>query len=275
VVRLQDKLAPPNVEGFDRPKGRIVGIGPHSSNAYIDIGSADNVKPGLTFSVFGVGPDGKAERERKGTITVVRVLQPHMSEGSIAEDAGAGKNPMLRGDFLFNPAWNSNLREHIAIAGIIDLTGDGRDDSAEFIRSLERQGIVVDAYLDLKDGTVKGTMSLETSYLVLGDQADIDPSLALREGESGLKRRQELAEKMEVMRGEAASKGIQMISLRHFLTKIGYPIPKVVPGSNSTLPGTPKPYFSGEKDSDKDAAETPAKPKAGKPAKDAEIPKEK
>ena len=47
------------------------------------------------------------------------------------------------------------MREHVAIIGLIDLMGDGKDNTAELVRNLTRQGIIVDAYLDLKDKTLK------------------------------------------------------------------------------------------------------------------------
>ena len=38
------------------------------------------------------------------------------------------------------------------------------------MRSLKREGIVVDAYLDLRDNDVKGTgMTLKTDYLIVGE----------------------------------------------------------------------------------------------------------
>src|SRR5262249_58677584 len=72
--------------------------------------------------------------------------------------------------------------QHVALVGIIDVTS-GRGDVVaramqnpaeamrrlmDFKRSLERQGMVVDAYLDLVKNKIEGEMTLQTDYLILG-----------------------------------------------------------------------------------------------------------
>ena len=68
------------------------------------------------------------------------------------------------------------MREHVAIAGFIDLVGDGRDATPELVRMLEKQGVVVDIWLDLRDMSLKGAnkdkeekITRQTSYLIMGD----------------------------------------------------------------------------------------------------------
>ena len=55
----------------DSPKGPIVEIKP--GQVYVNLGSADNVQPGLTFSVLPAGSTGRgaAGKTRKGAIEVV------------------------------------------------------------------------------------------------------------------------------------------------------------------------------------------------------------
>ena len=48
------------------------------------------------------------------------------------------------------------LQFRAPLAGLFDLTGEGRDNIEEFMRTLRKEGTVIDAYLDLKDLTVKG-----------------------------------------------------------------------------------------------------------------------
>src|SRR5207247_11232847 len=86
-------------------------------------------------------------------------------------------NPVLTGDLRFNPAWSPNLKEHVAIAGLIDLTGDGSDSSAEFMRDLEKQNIAIDYFLDLKSMTAKGQMTFRTGYLIVGETPSINYNL--------------------------------------------------------------------------------------------------
>ena len=149
--------------------------------------------------------------------------------------------------------------------GLIDLTGDGRDDSAEFVRNLERQGTVVDAYLDLKDLTIKGNgINRQTDYLVLGDSPSFEGHQALREGDPTLERKKAVMQKMTDLQKEAVNEGIAIVPLRRFLGMIGYRLPRVsASASDAALP-----YLGSAPDTSKQ--ETPAKDKEAKP-----VPKEK
>jgi hypothetical protein len=265
--KLKDQLAPPNIEEYNRPKARIVRLDRTGTIAYIDIGSADNVKPPLTFSVMGVGPNGRANEVRKGAVEVMSVPRAHVSEVRITDVTDPGRNPITEGDQLFNPSWSPNLRVHVALTGLIDLTGNGKDDTAEFVRGLERQGIIVDAYLDLKDMTVKGNgINRQTDFLVLGEQPGVEGTQMIREGDAGLERKQALYKKVAEMQKEAANEGVAIVPLRRYLSMIGYRLPRVSPGSA----GSSLPYIGAIPESSK--PDSPAKD-AGKEKTDK--PKEK
>lgn len=239
--KLKDQIAPPNVEDYDQAKGRIVSLNPRGNMAYLNLGSADNVKPQLTFSVFGAGVNGKATKDRKGAVEVVQVLDKHLSQARITDQADSGRTPVMAGDLIYNLAWSPTQRQHVTVAGIIDLTGEGHDDTQEFIRNLERQGIVIDSWLDLRDMTVKGSgMTLQTNYLVLGDIPEVGDDAALAATDRQAVRSGELVNKLTELRTDANSKGVAIVPVRRFLMQIGYRLPKVIPGSRgySTLPGS-------------------------------------
>src|SRR5207245_9922475 len=101
-------------------------------------------------------------------------------------------NPTQPKDVLVNPAWSPTMQQHVAVAGLIDFTGDGRDQMDEFMKTLTRQNIVVDAYLDLKDATLKGKMDLKTDYLIMGDQPEFTANTTLREGDPRFDRKMEI-----------------------------------------------------------------------------------
>src|SRR5581483_8147324 len=107
---------------------------------YLDIGSRDNVKPQLTFSVYPAGAT-QPKGMRKASLEVVNVLSGHLCVARITEVTDRTHDPVIVNDTIFNPAWSSSLRQHVAVAGLIDLTGDGTDNTEEFMRNLERQGI--------------------------------------------------------------------------------------------------------------------------------------
>jgi hypothetical protein len=248
--KLQDKLPGAQVLDFEQPKGKIVrlsrggqtggGANPRipfnptagSSQeqdltvAYINLGSADNLKPGVTFSVYGVTPGGKTNKVRKGSIEVARVVGDHLSAARVMEVADPGRQPLMTGDLLYNPAWSPNLREHVAIAGLIDLTGSGKDQTQDLIRELEKQGVVVDAYLDFKDLAVKGKMNWDTNYLVIGEMPEFRATEKIGEGDVRTERKKEILNKMSEMQDEAKKYGIQVLPLRRFLSLIGYKVPR-------------------------------------------------
>jgi hypothetical protein len=265
--KLKDQLAPPSLEDYNRPKARIVKLDRTGTIAYIDIGSADNVKPPLTFSVMGMGPNGRANEVRKGAVEVMSAPGAHVSEVRITDVTDPGRNPITEGDQLFNPSWSPGLKIHVALTGLIDLTGTGKDDTADFVRGLERQGIVVDAYLDLKDMTVKGNgISRQTDYLVLGEQPGVEGTQMIREGDPGVERKQALYKKVAEMKTEAANEGVAIVPLRRYLSMIGYRLPRIISGSA----GSSLPYIGSLPESAKQ--EAPAKD-AGKEKSDK--PKEK
>src|SRR5262249_16088969 len=144
------KIAPVYLPDFEQPKGKIDAIDRESRFAYINIGASENVKPLLTFSVYSPGPEGKvdiykaevtqAEIDKngaaqepvpKGPSEVVRILGPHSSKARITNVRDQNRDPIMRGDLIFNPIWGPNQHMHVAVTGMINLPGDGRDRSAE------------------------------------------------------------------------------------------------------------------------------------------------
>jgi hypothetical protein len=212
----------------DTPKGTIVKIDRVTGTVYVNLGSADYIRPGVTFSVLPAGSTGKAaaSRERKGAIEIVAILEPHLSAAKLVEATNAVRDPMLPGDLLFNPAWNPNQREHVAIAGIIDINGDGIDDTQQMIRDLERQGVVVDAFLDLKERAIKGPgISEKTTYLILGEKPVLPPNVQL-DNNPLTQAALDVIGKMEEMKNKTKELGGQSVNYRRFLTLMGFKLPK-------------------------------------------------
>jgi hypothetical protein len=219
------KLSPPDVIDLEKPKGKIIDIDRGGQVVYLDLGTADNVKPQLTFSIYGAGANLKGT-QRKGAVEVTNVLGPHLAKARVTELSNPNLDPLVRGDLLYNPAWNPTVRQHVAIAGLVDLTGDATDDTPAFIRGLERLGIVVDAYIDLKDLKQKGPgLTLQTQYLVFGDEPRFNEAGVLNQTDIITSRKVELNKKMSEMREEATRLGIPIIPYRRFLTLVGYPTP--------------------------------------------------
>jgi hypothetical protein len=301
IGNMEQKIAPVYLPDFERPQGKIDAIDRESRFAYINVGAADNVKPLLTFSVFHPGPEGRvdlyraegnqAEREKKraahepvpkGTLEVVSILGPHSSKARITNVRDQNREPLMKGDFIFNPIWRANEHMHVAVTGMINLTGDGRDRSAEFIQSLQRMGVIVDSYLDTKDLKIKGPgMTVNTNYLVEGEHPEVNNLLTLGGSTLG-ERAGKIDELINKMKSEAKDLGISMMTARNFMTLVGYRIPKQVTpfagqGGYGTLgvggsgegkeEGKPAPKAKAkDKEMDEDKAKDADKEKA--PAKD-------
>jgi hypothetical protein len=296
LTAAEVKIAPVYLPDFEKPKGKIDDIDRDSRFAYINIGAADGVKPLLTFSVYHADPEGRVdlyraegnqeERDKKraahepvpkGTIEVVSILGPHSSKARITNVRNLNRDPLLRGDFIFNPVWTPNQHMHVAVTGMINLTGDGRDRSAEFIQSLQRTGVVIDSYLDTKDLQIKGPgMTVNTSYLVIGESPEQNAMLALG-GSSIGDRATKMDELINQMKNQAKDLGISMMTARNFMTLAGYRIPKqVTPFAGAsgfgTLGGA---TAEGKEEGGKDAPKEKPKAKAKEPAKDKDMDEEK
>src|SRR5262249_45220945 len=146
------------------------------------------------------------------------VIADHLASARITDVKSPTRDPILTGDELYNPAWSPGLREHVAVAGLIDLTGDGRDGTQEFVKNLEKQGVAVDAYLDSRDLTIKGKgMSRATGYLIMGEVAEFAERENIREGDVRQERKMGINAKVAEMREEAIRLGVTVVPARRYM----------------------------------------------------------
>ncbi len=215
-----------------RKDWKIVSMNGRGNMPYINLGSADRVRPQLTFSVHGLAPGGQVQSHSKGTLEVVNVLGPHLSQARVTSVADPNADPMIEGDILYNPMWNPGIKKHVAVAGLVDLIGTSRDPESgltDFLRTLEREDMVVDAWIDLKDYSIKGPgITVQTDYLVIGDNAE----LSERDAQGA----QKLEAATQKLRELARENGVQVIGLRKFLEMIGYRVPPHLAESTGVSP---------------------------------------
>jgi hypothetical protein len=206
---------------------RIVAMDQRGTMPYINLGSADNLSPQVTFSIHAAGTDGRLNPIAKGTAEVVRIAGSHLAQVRITSVKDAKRDPIVRGDRLFNPTWDPSRKRHVAIAGLADLNGDSTDATDELRRLLGRQGVEIDAYIDAKDEKApklvgKG-VTTNTDFLILGDSLDAVGHPRARDKEYSPKFDKLLRE----LKDAAASNGVTVISLKKYLEMIGYRSPKV------------------------------------------------
>ena len=205
---------------------KIVDLDRRGTMPYINLGSADHVTPQLTFSVHGVGPNGKPLPTVKGTIEVVKVLGEHLSQARVTSTADPGRDPILKGDLLFNPSWHPTQKKHVALVGLIDLTGDGRDSLPEMMRGLARQNVEVDAWMNSNDASIQGKgITNQTDFLVVGSGSESLTGARSRDQKFG----PAVDKAIKEMKEKAAANGVAIVSLKKYLELIGYRVPSALP----------------------------------------------
>lgn len=192
-------------DSFEVPDGRISWIN-QDGTVWINLGAADALRKQITFTVFDADAQDPAKTESKGSIEVTRILGDHMAEAHITSDRP--ENPILTGDQIYSQVWHRGKKLRFALMGIIDLDGDGLNDMKLARDLIELNGGVVDAYV-ADDGTIQGEISVNTRYLVRGNEPT--------GGNAG-----KLQEAWNTMSEDARVNGVELITLDKFLNQIGY-----------------------------------------------------
>jgi hypothetical protein len=227
----------------DTPKGEVVRVDRNRDLVYVKLGSADFLRPQVSFSIMPAGSTGKAAsaRQRKAAIEIVTILEPHLSTAKIIEEPNRYRDPIMPGDLLFNPAWNRDQRMHLALCGIIDINGDGIDDTPEVIKIFEKQGVVIDAWLDPRAHQIKGPgINERTDFLVLGEAPRLSETMLAQEGNSIAESAKAVLAKMDEMKVKAREMGVATAQYHKFLSLSGFKLPKnpVEINASSYLRGT-------------------------------------
>jgi hypothetical protein len=190
---------------FEVADGRISWVN-QNGTVWINLGTGDSLRRQVTFSVFDADQHDAAKAAKKGSIEVTRLLDEHMAEARITKDDPT--NPILTGDNIYSQVWHRGKQLHFALTGMIDIDGDGQSDMQLARDLIKLNGGIVDAYLK-DDGKMEGEITANTRYLVLGDVPDSALKSAMVDG-------------YHKMSKEAASLGVQTITLAQFVDQMGY-----------------------------------------------------
>lgn len=229
-----------------QPEGKVVWVNSVDNLAYINLGSDDLLRKRITFSVYDpsttdvtsakakdAGAPGKnaaivSSAKKKGTIEVIGITGPHMAECRIIESTNA--TPILRDDLIFTPLWRPAQQEHFALAGLLDVDGNGVNDRAKIHDIIHQHGGVIDAETD-DQGMLKGAVTYSTRYLIKGanDKAGTK--------DSGYNQ----------LTSDAAALGVETVDLAKFLDMMGYTPKKAedktVQSAKPNVPGQPNTNF--------------------------------
>ncbi len=205
------RLGVPNPDQFAQPAdGKVSWVNQRTGKVWIDLGSADGLRPQVTFSVVADGVADAEAAEKKGSIEVVRFLEDHMAEATITADDD--KNPLMPGDRIYSQVWDRGRQVSFGIAGVIDLDRDRKSDLQRLKNIIAASnGRVVAAPDDtgkLPDGS---EMQVDTRYLVLGEY----PSGTLAADQA-------LRDSWKTMSEQAEQLGVPSIPLDEFVKLMGW-----------------------------------------------------
>jgi len=178
----------------------------------------------------------------KATIEVIEVVGPDLSRARITSEADYIRDGAGPGDLLYNSVWRKGSADHVALAGVFDINGDGTDDVQNVVRDLSRMGVTVDAFFDLQQRKWVGQVSEQTRYLIVGRypvQSANDPN---REEKT------KLIDAIGKAVEGARQKGIQDVQYRDFFPRMGYRVKIDV--SDDKINQATAPYLKGVASSD-------------------------
>lgn len=200
---INDQL---RAETFEVANGEIVWVNQSGGTAWINLGKADSLPQQINFSVWGHDENDVARGRSKAKIEVVKVLDEHLAEARIVDDLLA--DPILRGDKIFTPLWSPGRQVRFALAGFMDINGDGESDRKTIKDLIALSGGLLDAELEgakITDGKGgQGRLTIDTRYLVLGKEP------------------KEQNVKWSDLLKEADRLGVKKISLEKFLDLVGF-----------------------------------------------------
>jgi hypothetical protein len=162
VDDMRNQLRQQRQTWFEAPDAIVTEADQRAGVVYINVGSDDLLRVQQTFSVFDKGTTGIMDVQPKGRIEVREILGSHLARCEILEDQVG--NIIMPGDLVFTPVWTAGAPVHFAITGFIDMTGSGQNE-ADLLRRL----------LELNGGVVDDTVTVQTRYLVQGENRGETP----------------------------------------------------------------------------------------------------
>ena len=225
-------------ESFDVPDGKVTNVDNTNGTVWLNLGRKDGLRTQVTFSIYGKTNKGIARGpgDVKAKIEVVEVSDTSSVARIVEEDRD---RPVGIGDVIFSPAWSAGLQEYFAFVGDGDLNGDGEMDAKDrkiLKDMLNNAGAEIDVEIT-NEGLrepAEGKLSVQTKWLVVGDVGD--PASAVGDA-AKLQRILAVQKQHEMLVQEAREHGIKIVSMKDFLTYIGWK-----PESRLYIPGSNAPF---------------------------------
>lgn len=155
-------------KSVNRPDGLILSYNPMTKVAVINLGSGNNLRNQQTFDVYPANATTSTTKP-KGSL---QVFQVNFNQALCYADEFSTSDPITMGDKIFTKGWTPGDHVRYALCGILDLTGDGKNDVDRVLTYIQQHGDVCDAYLD---GTaMHGKIVAETQFYVVGTAPDAE-----------------------------------------------------------------------------------------------------
>ena len=208
-VNLKTQLNQYTNEVFDRADGQIIRVASSTDTVYVNIGRADGLTNNRTFSVYDQSVTDFENATPKARIQVIRVENFQ----AVAEITFENIVDLTsRADHILTPTCDPGFTVKLALAGRIDMDGDGHDDTNRLIQLIRRNGGEVVASHDA-EGNLKGKISPEVRFLVLSTDAlistDDDPNAG------------RILSAVQSMEADAIKNTVQIIDLQKLLNRMG------------------------------------------------------
>ena len=155
---------------FETTQGEIRYVVAGGNVVTINLGSADALRPGVTFGVISGDETRLQDAKVKATIQVSQVQGPHLAQGRVVARPDIS-SPIIPGGKIFSPFWAPGRTVKIALAGNIDIDGDGRNDNAAIKGQILAAGAEVTAEIS-STGAVTGKLDPTIRFLVVGQDPD-------------------------------------------------------------------------------------------------------
>lgn len=227
VVNLRQQLRDKQDLAFFKPDGFITTVDHVRQLCYINLGEADGLQVGVTFSVYtqdNTGVGRASTDDIKGKIEVVSVLGAHKAEARLVQEKPG--NPIADDDPVFSPVFQSGQALEVAVVGRLSVDGLDR---AQFHRLVNSSGSRISVEVDdegnfvdvrgnvITEPEAKGKITSRTRFIVIADLGDPDTKDPELE-----KLYKTIFDNAAVLRKEAEKLGIYEVGLSTFLEHVGY-----------------------------------------------------
>lgn len=156
---------------FETSQGEIRYVMDRGEVVNINLGSADALRPNVTFGVIDRDEIRTDNAPVKANVQVTKILGPHLAQARVITRPDI-RTPIIPGDKVYSPFWAPGRTVKIALAGEIDIDDDGRPDNDAIKAQIAAAGAEVVAELDENNNKI-GTLDSSVRFLVVGEKPEI------------------------------------------------------------------------------------------------------